>query len=268
MPSMPAAVLVVLMAVAGRTATSGDDGRFKFIGVKPGKYKLAGGGERGLSHETTHLEVAEAASSREVRLALRVQQELELEILSSRGLPAPRATIIELSGKKVASVRETDDAGKVRLPRFGSGPRAIVVVAGDGTLHAQPLPHDSEGSSLRIHMPPAAAMIEIVFESRDDHAPIAGVSLAMRYNGVLFPEEAIELMSRRMGVLLKSGPTGRVHLPRVPAGMYEFWPIRSRSDLVAVLSGHPGAAPIVIPARPGDNVAKLTFSRMTTKESP
>jgi hypothetical protein len=252
---------------SGRGATSGADGAFRFVGVMPGRYRLAGGGERGLSHETVNVEVSDQDSARQVRLALRAQPELEIQLTNWRGAAMSNALVVEIAGNAILSMRETDDGGKLRLPRQSTLPRSIIVFAPDGTFHAQALPAE-QMPRLAVTVPAASGAISITLESRDDRTPVAGVSLAMRYNGVLFPEGVMQLLAERTGIVLKSGPNGRIRMTRVPVGMYEFWPVRSRSDAQAVVSGQPGAAPIVLIAGVGENVAKLSFARVAEAETP
>lgn len=246
----------------GRTLTSGADGTFRIVGAKPGRYRLSGGGERGLSYEAIQFEVTEQMSNRQVRLELRRQPELELELVTAHGTPASGAAVIELAGNSVVSVREADEAGRVRMSRAGAPTRSMVVLTPDGGLHAQSLTLDANQSAVRVAIPPLTSAISIRLESSGDEKPIAGVSLAMRLNGVWFPDDAMHLIAQRAGLLLKSGPDGRIRLPRVPSGTYEFWPVRSRSDILAFVTGQMGAAPIVLVAKPGENVATLTFARV------
>lgn len=246
----------------GMTLTSGADGTFRLVGAKPGRYRLSGGGERGLSYESIQFEVTEQMSNRQIRLELRRQPELELELVTAHGAPASGAAVMELAGNSVATYREADEAGRVRVPRAGASPRSIVVLTPDGGLHAQLLTVDPKQSPVRVAIPPLTSAISIRLESSGDEKPITGVSLAMRINGVLFPEDAMHVIARA-GLLMKSGPDGRIRLPRVAAGTYEFWPVRSRSDILAFLSGQMDAAPpIVLVAKPGENVATLTFARI------
>lgn len=246
----------------GTVKTTGADGSIRFVGVAPGRYRVTGGGEGGVSRESVQFEVTEPMSNREVRLELRRQPERELQLVTAQGMPASGVTVIELAENAVASVRQTDEAGRVRLPRAAGSLRSIVVLTPDGGLHAQPLAAEEKQSALRVTIPPLTSAITITVESAGDRKPIAAISLAMRVNGVLFPERAMDLIANRAGLLLKSAADGRIRLPRVAGGTYEFWPVRSRSDAQAFVTGQLGAAPIVLVARPGDNVAKLTFARV------
>lgn len=244
---------------AGALTKSAADGSFKFVGVKPGAYKLSAGGANGLSQETIAVQVMQdEIGVKRLRLALRQTRELELEIVSSDGRPARGAAVFELSGPTVLSLREADDAGTVRVPAFSSAPRAIIAIATDGGLYAQPLAGEGV-SKVRMVIPPSRSSISIVIGTERESRPIPGVSLVMRLNGVLFPVDAMQLLYARTGIRLTSDEGGQIRLPRVPAGLYEFWAIRSRSDLEAVLSGQLKAAPVVIAAGPGENRATLGF---------
>ncbi|HEX8412052.1 MAG TPA: carboxypeptidase-like regulatory domain-containing protein [Thermoanaerobaculia bacterium] len=253
-------VNVALSSGQGSSMTkSAADGSFKFVGVKPGAYRLSAGGANGLSQETISVQVMQdEIGLKRLRLALRPTQELELEIVSSDGQPARGAAVFELSGPTVLSLREADEAGTVRMPAFSSVPRAVIAIANDGRLYAQTLSREAP-SKVRMIIPPATSSIAIMIGTEKERRPIPGVSLVMRLNGVLFPVDAMQLMYVRTGIRLTSDESGQVRLPRVPAGLYEFWAIRSRSDLEAVLSGQLQAAPVVIAAGPGENRATLGF---------
>lgn len=254
-------VHINLSGVSGGTVTeSAPDGTFRFIGVKPGTYTIAAGGANGLSRESVTVPVHEDVGVRQVRLSLRRQQEFALEIVTWNGQPANGAAVLELSGMNFG---EADQAGTVRLPFAGGVARSVVVIASDGTWFAQSLPAVDPQSRVRITIPPPNSVITISAETNTDRAPIAGVSLVMRFNGVLFSSEALQMLRARAGVLLTSGEDGQIRLLRAPAGMYEFWPIRSRSDVQALLTGQLPAAPVVIAAGPGPNAARLSFSAVS-----
>jgi hypothetical protein len=244
----------------GAMTRSEADGTFRFVGVKPGTYKVAAGGVNGLSHDIVSVQVHEDVLVRKVRLALRKQKEIELEIVTWNGVPASGAAVVELSAATVSSLRQSDAAGKVRLPAAGQASRSVVIIAADGTLFAQSLASGDTESKVRVTLPARNSAITISVGTDADRRPIAGVSLVMRMNGVLFPGEVMHLLRARSGILLTSGEDGQIRLPRVPAGLYEFWPVRSRGDLEAILAGRAPAAPVVIAAGPGQNSASLHFS--------
>lgn len=255
--------LLLSSDLGGRIAKSREDGTFRFIGVKPGRYKLAAGGERGFSHESIAITVPEEVMTREVRLPLRSQAQLEVEVVTSRGTPAVRALLFELAANTVASIREADEGGKVYLPLGSAVPRSIVVLTSDGGLYARSLPQKSE-NRIRVNVPPPTSTLRITLES-EDHEPIGGIALAMRFNGVMFPPPVMHLLGERAGIMLRSDVKGQIRVARVPAGLYEFWPVRSRSDVDAILGGYPGTPPLVIAAGPGENTARLGFERVTSK---
>lgn len=254
-------VNVAMDGRAGGTMTkTGADGTFKFIGVKPGSYRISAGGANGLSHATVPVRIAEEVSVERVRLALRRQQELELEITAADGRPVRGAAVFELSGPAVLSLRETDDAGMVRVPASSTAPRSVIVIAPDGVLYAEPLAPERRALKRRVAIPPPNSSITISVGAQAGRQPIPGVSLVMRLNGVLFPADAMHIMFERSGIRLTSDGNGLIRLSRVPVGLYEFWPIRSRSDLEAILTDRPPAAPVVIAAGPGENRATLGFT--------
>ena len=248
--------------------TSGTDGVARITGVTPGRYRVSGGGTQGLSRRTVGFEVTEQMSHRQVRLELRRQPELELELVTALGAPASGATVIDVALNTITRVAEADQAGRVRLSRDAPPSRAIIVLTPDGGLYAQPLATSTEQSTVRVVIPPLTSTISVHLESSGDQKPIPGVALAMRFNGVLIPDEAASFIGNKTGLMLRSGPDGRIRLPRVAPGTYEFWPVRSRSDIQAFMTGQLGAAPVVVVAKPGENVAKLTFARVEPRETP
>jgi hypothetical protein len=138
----------------------------------------------------------------------------------------------------------------------------LVILDADGTLHAHIVSGEPEGGEpVRLQLAPPAASITIATESSEGK-PIEGISMAMRVNGVLFPVEVMSMVTSRTGLTLRSAADGRIRLNHLPLGTYEFWPVRSRSDIEALVSGNPGAAPVVLNVAPGENLARLTFEHV------
>lgn len=246
----------VVLAGGGsmRQAKSEADGSFRFVGVNAGAFQVTAGGTDGLSRESIPITLSEDAQSRSVRMKLQRRRQRTIEITTARGAPAAAATVFDVSDNAVLGVATTDNNGIVRLPQR---PRnSLIIIDGDRTVHTRVVTGE-EATSIGLLGP--VANITITTEAGEDH-PIEGISLAMRVNGVLFPVEMMGTLAARTGLNLRSDARGRIRLTRLPIGMYEFWPVRSRSDVEAVLSGRPGPAPVVLNVIPGENVARLTFA--------
>lgn len=247
-----------------RQAKSGADGRFRFVGVDAGTIQLSAGGTQGFSRESMPITLSEDAQTRSVRFRLQRRRERTLEITTSRGTPAASATVFDVGDNAVLGVATTDSRGIVRLPLRQRN--ALIVMDGDRTVHAQVISGEAKDDEVtRVRLLDPVASVTVATEAGQGR-PIEGISLAMRVNGVFFPVEMMSVLTARTGLDLRSGPDGRIRLNRLPVGIYEFWPVRSRSDIEAVLSGRPGPAPVVLNVGPGENFARLTFTNVGDDE--
>ncbi len=261
----PVADIVVLLRgrSGGTTTKTSQDGSFVFSGVRAGPYTLRAGGVGGFSVESLSVEVSENGKTSGVVIALKRQPEYEVEVVDSRGLPAADALVVELSGYAVLSVRRMDVTGRARLPLATSGAeRSLIVMHRDGTFFARHLGSVLKDASVRVTIPPPVSSLVIAIQAKKDKTPIEGISLAMRFNGVFFPIDIMQQLESETGARLRSGPDGLIRIDRGPSGMYEFWAVRSQSDVQALQAGYPPPASVILPAGPGQSSASLFFERV------
>jgi hypothetical protein len=123
----------------------------------------------------------------------------------------------------------------------------VFIVPGSGSFavaHVQ-----SGQSDLRLTVPDGSSRIVIRTES-DTHDAIERMVVDVRYGGVLLPFEVMAAFAGR-GSRTSSGSDGRIVLDRMPSGIYEFRPLAK------------AAVPVRMTATPGENVAVMTFTRVT-----
>jgi hypothetical protein len=146
---------------------SESDGTFRFVGVMAGRYRLAGGGERGLSHETLNVEISDQESVRKVRLALRAQPEVELQFMNWQGAPVSNALIFEVSGNEILSMREAPK-NEGRIPH----PPSFLLAESPGGYAPIAAPHGREMRSSGT--PSVSASVRDVISGVSDASRPAG----------------------------------------------------------------------------------------------
>jgi hypothetical protein len=149
----------------------------------------------------------------------------------------------------------TDSTGTIPLFVPESQTRDIFVVPRDGSLGIIRISAGSDDTTLRL----GAGNSRIILRAETQtHQPLARVTMIVRYNGSLLPNEVMESLAGR-GSTTASDLQGRMTLEHMPAGLYEFWPVTSAADVAAARTGRPPAVTIV--ASPGENLAVMTFAR-------
>jgi hypothetical protein len=83
----------------------------------------------------------------------------------------------------------------------------------------------------------------------------------IRINGTLIPEEVLSRFVSMHGSSFRTDQTGHASLALLPPAMYEFWPVRSMTEIAAITSGNAPepAASVAIGASP--QIVTLTFRK-------
>ena len=111
-----------------------------------------------------------------------------------------------------------------------------------------------------VTVPPGTATI-VVKAEEEDHTPIAGMWLLLRFNGVPLPLEVIQELGRTQGAVPVSGADGVAVFRGMPLGYYEFWPLGSPEEMRAFLYGITTDPAVHLQTRTGENRTTLTFAR-------
>lgn len=237
------------------TTKSGRDGRFVFTAAVPGEHRVAAAAD-GYRHDGLRYTFGESEQTHDVVIRLNVARSTRVSVRDALGLPVRDALVLDFVGHTLTGERVTDVAGDVSIPVEAKEIRDVFVVPRDGSFAAGTL---RGGEDLTLRVVPAQATI-VVTSVNTKKAPIPGVWVIVRHNGVTLPMEVLQALAKQQGAKTVGGPDGRIVLRHMPLGVYEFWPVGSVGEARAVMTGLGKDAPVTIVARPGLNEATLTFA--------
>jgi len=222
------------------------DGVFKFEPVFPGEHKVKAVAA-GYPPAETAFTFSESEETHEVTLTLAKTPMTMLDVRDARGAPVAGADVFVFRGDLSTDFGRTDRNGgrPIFIPENEARDVFIVPLSGSfAVAHVQ-----SGQSDLRLTVPDGSSRIVIRTES-DTHDAIERMVVDVRYGGVLLPFEVMAAFAGR-GSRTSSGSDGRIVLDRMPPGTYEFRPLAK------------AAVPVRMTATPGENVAVMTFTRVT-----
>jgi hypothetical protein len=251
-----AAVSLRIKAADGYSLTvstlASSDGSFHFAPVAPGLHTIAAVA-KGYPRDEKSYEFADTEQTHDVTLQLTATPLTRITVTDSRGTPIAGARVFDpRRGGNVAGVTDANGTARVFIPESES--REFFVVPLDGSLGSVRLTSGTADASLQI----GAGSARIVLRTETEtHEPLMGVTVEVRYNGTTLPDEVMEAFSGR-GSKTLSDAQGRIVLEHMPAGVYEFWPVASPTDLRGFQSGRPAALRMQV--NPGENLTVMTFA--------
>jgi hypothetical protein len=239
------------LGLSTKTAT---DGSFRFAPVAHGRHTLKAVSAEYPIGELDYV-FEEAEESRNVKIQLEKRPSIRLTVVDGLGLPVSGARVFDPLSPNRGMLGLTDSSGTIPLFVPEAETREIFVVPRDGSLGVIRISAGSDDATLRL----GAGNSRIVLRAETQaHQPLARVTMIVRYDGLLLPNEVMESLAGR-GSTTASDAQGRMTLEHMPAGLYEFWPVTSAADVAAARTGRPPAVTMVVV--PGENLAVLTFAR-------
>ncbi|HEV2718846.1 MAG TPA: carboxypeptidase regulatory-like domain-containing protein [Thermoanaerobaculia bacterium] len=234
---------------------TGSDGLFVFTAAKPGHHNLHAAAD-GYQNGHASYEFLESEETHEVTMSLERSSSLRLFVQDASGRPIQDAAVLDYAGDTVTGQRFTDENGQVAIPLGRNELRRAFVIPRDGSFAVATIGGQPE-ATISVPVPQST----IVIRSRStEQNPIDRVQFVIRYNGIPIPLEVQAMLARQQGAIIVSGSDGRIILPHVPIGVYEFWPVGSPAEARAAMIGLGKEAPITISATPGVNEAVLSFA--------
>lgn len=251
---------IFLRAASGAVwVTHGDEeGRFRFSAPPPAEYSMGAAADGYLPSPTLRYVINEGDGDREVELRVEPSSEKTIEVRDAAGQPVAGAVVLDYDGLQLTGRRSTDADGLVHVPVPEGGRRRLFIVPREGAFAALALTsRDEPRQFVRITEGPATI---IVRTENEQHVPIGDIWLLVRVNGVALPIEVLQALGELHGSVAISDGSGRVVFRGMPTGFYEMWPLGSREELQAVMSGSRSDAPVRIQVHAGENEATLTFA--------
>jgi hypothetical protein len=244
------------------TRTQADpEGRYAFGGLDAGRFTLHAEAEGYLRIDPIEIVIADDETSLvEHQIVLETAYPRPLEIVDRNGHPVAGAAVLCAVDGRIRATTMTDAEGHATI---GTPAEASVlfVIPREGSLAIERLqPALADGTLVhRITVPPGEAKLEITALATGD-APLAGVSLLMRFNGELFTPQIADELRLWHRSNLRTGDDGRATLTQIPAGYYEFWPYQSADEAKMLIeSSVATSAPIALFVVDGENRVKVRF---------
>jgi hypothetical protein len=237
-------------------AKSDSEGHFSLTPVAYGQHVLKAAAA---NHPPVELSYSfrEPESRRAITVRLDPAAKVRVRVTDARGNPVANARAMHFRFLARLGIAHTDDAGVIDIPVPDDAPSDLYVVPRDGSFGFAQLRSGTEEIAVRILEPASRVVLRT---QSDKRAPIADVSVVVRYNGRVLPPDVVDALRAMQGARTISDHRGEIVFDRMPAGVYEFWPAGTAGELRALAFGVGPEAPVRITAAPGENVAVLTFT--------
>jgi len=240
------------------TLRSGEDGRFELGAFPNGSYMLTVSKSGYQSSQTSWMPVDDTATDQTTQVQLKATGNRAIVVSNAFG--APLSAVVYLSTPNgINPVGATDENGRLLLPVSPEDYGSVFALPRSGSIgFARFEPLAKGADDILVRVPEGNATLEIDCETTSG-APLNGVAVLLRINGVLLPVSVWEGMVNDQGLPMFSDDHGRLVLTHLPAGRYELWPL-DRQELNAVTSGSPPPAKANIAVAAGYQTVKMVFA--------
>ncbi|HYR29530.1 MAG TPA: carboxypeptidase-like regulatory domain-containing protein [Thermoanaerobaculia bacterium] len=240
--------------------TTGPEGRFDFVGIKPGSHIVRIYAPRYLEPEAIAFELTDAAPLRELDLRLDPGRAVALVVIDKAHDPVANAKVFVVADAKLRARVTTDEDGRASVPVPAGEAATLFVIGEEGPFAMTRVSRDDVKGRLQVYLPSSTSSLLIRAQTTEGKT-MPPFSLLMRYNGELMPAEVAEELSEVQGLQLATGPDSEAHLRNIPSGSYEFWPYRSQAEAEAIAAaGSTFLAPIQVNVLTGENKIAVKFA--------
>lgn len=242
--------------------TTDGNGEFLYFGVRAGSQSLRVVSAKGhLLPDPVTFDLGAADTHRDVAVVLKEGLRRRIAVVDHHEVPIAGTTIVCVANGEIRSTATTDAKGTADLATPLGEASTLYVLPHEGSLAVHRIDSGRRDPSVRIRVPPGTAAIDLLAKVTDGKA-MPEVAFLMRFNGDIIPPGVVREMQRHQGVRLLTDERGVARLPNVPPGYYEFWPVRSDDEIVALVQTA-GAldAPIGLNARVGENRVTVRFEK-------
>ena len=239
--------------------TTGPEGRFDFVGIKPGSHIVRIQAPRHLEPEPVAFPLTSDAPLRELDLRLDPGRSVPVVVLDQKHDPVANAKVFVVADAKLRARGTTDEDGRASVPVPAGEPATLFVIAQEGPFAMMRVPRNDDQRRLQVELPTASSLR--ILAQRTDGKTMPPFSLLMRYDGELVPAEVAEQLTEIQGLQLTTGPDGEAHLHNIPSGTYEFWPYRTEAEAESIVAaGSMYLAPIEVNVLTGENKIAVKFN--------
>jgi Carboxypeptidase regulatory-like domain len=254
-------VALEIASKGARNVVTEPDGSFEFRAVQEGRHTLRAYKRGYKVSRGSRLTVDRDAADQNQTITMVAESSSRVaKVIDSSGAPISGAQAFFGFGADVNLLESSDDGGSVPIPE-GTG--TLFVVPPSGSFAFRNIAAD-EREPVIVSVLPARGMLTITSESTK-HDPIPYVLFVLRVNGTLLPPAVVGRLAATQNLPFRTDSDGRAILTRLPAGRYDIWPVRSRSDLDRVYAGFAGepAATVLVSTSP--QTVALTFENKSRR---
>jgi hypothetical protein len=242
-------------------STTDQDGRFRLPMLHAGTHTIRVQSEGFVSSEPINVQLTEGDAQREVPIALDRGIRVFFSIANTAGEPAPNITVYDWVGPLGLENRApywSDAWGLVSVPLRQGEQKQIYLIDQSGSFSvafADSGTKTSAETPIKITLPPPVAALTLLATSKS--GPAAGVRFLVRFDGRFLPPRIWDLVTGSLSRVALTGQDGRLTIPSLPAGTYEFWPYQTVDGLRDLFRSVYTRAPTRVVLSPGPNTIKI-----------
>lgn len=230
------------------------DGTYHVLALKPGDWSVLVTADGYLS-ANPHIQIAEGDGSKNLDVLMSHGTSQVLELTWPNGAPVANARVMSGSlGRGLWQQQERSDlTGHVTVKGGEREVLTVYVAPAEGSLAVVRVTFGSQADKpLHVTVPPPAGALRI--HSADPDGVPQGTNVLVRWNGELIIPDAMRADDRGAPRV-----NGEVVFPRMPAGVYEIWPVAFGQTLP------PAQAPVRVDLASGDVTANLVVPKRVVR---
>jgi hypothetical protein len=242
-------------------STTDQGGRFRLPMLQAGAHTIRVQSEGFVSSEPINVQLTEADAQREVPIALDRAMRAFFRVVNAADEPAPNVTVYDWVGSLGLENRApywSDAWGLVSVPLRQGEQKPIYVMDQSGSFSvalADSATKTSAETPIKITLPPPVAALTLLATTKS--GPAAGVRFLVRFDGRFLPPRIWDLVTGSLSRVALTAQDGRLTIPSLPVGTYEFWPYHSVDELQYLFTSVYTRPPTRVVLSPGQNTIKI-----------
>lgn len=201
-----------------------EDGTFNLSGVAEGRYALVARHPSYVAADPHEIDIDRMMSDQEIELRLARGVEVRVAVSDVEGKPVPEALVLHSAapdGERMGRAL-TDIQGIAAVPVGAKATKTVFVLPRSGSFTYGNVSADKAETGVPLRVPEGGSSLTVVALSASGDAPLAGLRIALRYNGQFLPRAVLMALASIRGTAAVTNAEGRMSLPRLPAGQYDF----------------------------------------------